>query len=121
MSKKTDWDALLAMSPNEKIEHDAQILIFQFLGRIDQAMKDQNISKKKLAQNVGTSASFITQLFRGDRKPNWSMLAKMSQVLNLEFKVMTDEMIQERLKEEIMDYHRKWAHTQQYLNLKNQK
>ena len=84
------------MSPNERIEHDAQILIFRILGRIDQAMKDQNISKKKLAKNVGTSASFINQLFRGDRRLNWSMLAKMSQVLNLKFKVMTDELIQER-------------------------
>lgn len=64
-------------------------------------MKDQNISKKELAQNVGTSASFITQLFRGDRRPNWSMLAKMSHVLKLEFKVMTDETMQEK-EEEIM-------------------
>src|SRR5690606_7842737 len=96
MSKKKDCDALLDMSPNERIEHDAQIFIFQFLGHIDQAMKDQNISKKELAKNVGTSASFINQLFRGDKRPSWSMLAKMSQVLNLKFKVMTDEMIQER-------------------------
>lgn len=120
-SIKKEWDALFnTMSQEDLVSSKADVLAMQFLGLVDLKMEQDNISKKELAQKVGTSASFITQLFRGDRKPNWNILAKMSLELGIEFKVMTEEMIQERVAEELMEYHKRWSKTQEYLKLKNQ-
>ena len=57
-----------------------------------------------MAEKIGTSASFITQLFSGDRKPNWSILAKMSLELDLYFKVSTEVQFREKVKEELQRY-----------------
>ncbi|MGY6558764.1 MAG: helix-turn-helix domain-containing protein [Nitritalea sp.] len=120
-SIKQEWDALFnSVTQEELVSSKADVLAMQFLGLVDQKMEEQNISKKVLAQRIGTSASFITQLFRGDRKPNWNILAKMSMELGLEFKVMTEEMIRERVSEELMAYHQRWTKTQEYLKLKDQ-
>lgn len=121
-SLKNEFEDLLGFnSIEDEVDFKTDLLPLQFLGLVDQRMEELGMSKKVLAEKIGTSASFITQLFRGDRKPNWNILAKMSNTLELEFKVMTESMIQERMKEEITDYHRRWSNTQQYLNLKNQK
>lgn len=114
MSLKSEWDKVLELSSEEQIEQDGLILAFQFLSRIDKARMDQGLSKKELAIKVGTSASFITQLFSGDRKPSWNMLAKMQKELSIEFEIHTGEEIQDFLEDEIMDYHKKWSNTLVY-------
>lgn len=120
-SIKKEWDALFGtLSHEDIVASKADLLAMQFLGLVDRKMDQENISKKELAQKIGTSASFITQMFRGDRKPNWNILAKMSMELGLEFKVMTEEMIQDRISEELMAYHQRWSKTQEYFKLKNQ-
>lgn len=120
-SIKKEWDALFgSLSHEDLVTSNADLLAMQFLGLVDHKMEEENISKKELAQKIGTSASFITQLFRGDRKPNWNILAKMSIELGLEFKVMTEEIIRDRISEELMAYHQRWSKTQEYLKLKNQ-
>ncbi|WP_339699136.1 helix-turn-helix transcriptional regulator [Algoriphagus aquimarinus] len=121
-SLKNEFEDLLGFNSTEdEVDFKTDLLPLQFLGLVDQRMEELGMSKKVLAEKIGTSASFITQLFRGDRKPNWNILAKMSNALNLEFKVMTEDILQEKVKEEITDYHRRWSHTQQYLSLKNRK
>ncbi len=105
---------LLTLSVEEQLEHDAQMLAFQFLGRIDEAMIEQKLSKKDLAKKVGTSPSFITQLFRGDRKPSWNILVKMGKALNLDFRVNTNSEIEELIENTILDYHKKWNKKRAY-------
>jgi ribosome-binding protein aMBF1 (putative translation factor) len=75
----------------EKWAQKGQILAFKFLSEVDEAMEKQGMKKKELARKVGTSASFITQLFMGDRKPNWELLARMAEALDLDFYVTTKE------------------------------
>ena len=47
-------------------------------------------------------------MFRGDRKPNWKILAKMANELSLEFKVETTTSLQKLIENELTDYHHKW-------------
>jgi transcriptional regulator with XRE-family HTH domain len=102
-SIKKEWDILFeGTSYEDQIASKADLLALQFLGLVDQKMEQEKISKKELAKKIGTSASFITQLFRGDRKPNWNILAKMSLELNLDFKVLTEELLEEKVQEELM-------------------
>ena len=111
---KNQFDRLLAFSEDEELDHKAQMLAFQFLGKVDRTMAERGMSKKVLAERVGTSASFITQLFRGDRKPNWNILAKMQQELDLQFKVITEKELQELLQNSIIRYHRSWEKSRAY-------
>jgi ribosome-binding protein aMBF1 (putative translation factor) len=75
----------------EKHEHKTQLLAFKFLSEIDEAMEKQNMKKKELAKKVGTSPAYITQLFMGDRNPNFSIIQKMAEALDIEFYVNTKE------------------------------
>lgn len=75
----------------EKWAQKGQVLAFRFLSELDEAMEKQKMKKKELAEKVGTSASYITQLFMGDRKPNWEVLAKMADALDVDFYVTTRE------------------------------
>ncbi|MES2447152.1 MAG: helix-turn-helix transcriptional regulator [Bacteroidota bacterium] len=80
-------EILSISSEQERLELEAQSLAFSFLAEIDKAMSEQKMSKKALAESIGTSASYITQLFRGDRLPNFINLAKMKEALGMEFDI----------------------------------
>ena len=85
--KKSFQDLLEFSNKDEQWEHDAQILMFQFLGIVDQKMEEEGISKKALAEQINTSTAYITQLFRGDKKLNFKTLAKLQDALDLKFEV----------------------------------
>ena len=111
---KKQLDDLLNFNEEDQLEHDAQMLAFQFLNKVDKAMADLGMSKKTLAERVGTSGAFITQLFRGDRKPNWNILAKMQKALGLNFKITTEKELNDFVGEKIINYHRDWAKSREY-------
>lgn len=104
-----------SLSQADKLEIQASSLAMDFLGLIDAEMQAQNMNKKELAKAVGTSAAYITQLFMGDRLPNFKILAKMQAALQMKFKVGTEQTWQEELQTELFDYHNKWVKTQYYI------
>lgn len=60
-SIKKDWDNLIhSFSYEDQVAAKADVLALQFLGLVDLKMEELDISKKELAQKIGTSASFIT-------------------------------------------------------------
>lgn len=101
-------ETLNELTVEERLELDASLLAMGFLGLIDEVMEERNISKKDLAKGVGTSPAYITQLFRGNRKPNWSFLAKVQQELDIKFDISTLEKRNEWMRSELMEYHNRW-------------
>lgn len=89
--KKQFEELLTFKSEEDRIELKEKELVFSFLAEFDKAMEKDNISKKELAKLIGTSASYITQLFRGDRIPNFRNIAKMKDALKLEFDIKVKE------------------------------
>lgn len=81
-------------SKTHELELKEQILIMKFLGEIDEEMEKTDKRKKSLAKEVGTSAAYITQLFSGNRKPNFAIITKMADALGIEFEVSTKEKVQ---------------------------
>jgi transcriptional regulator with XRE-family HTH domain len=71
----------------ELIERDKNRLHFKFLSSIEEILEEKNISKKDLAISIGTSPSFITQLFRGNKTINFEMLAKIQQALEISYEI----------------------------------
>lgn len=107
-------DFFNSYSKEELLEQEARLLSFHFLSGVEQALEQQRISKKLLAEKVGTSASYITQLFRGDRLPNFYILAKMQDALGLKFEIKVQDVAVGNEKTEfefpeIQDQHGFWV------------
>src|SRR5690554_4388087 len=66
---------------------ETRMINYRFLSIIDEKMDELDLSKKDLAEAIGTSASYVTQLFRGDKILNLSTLAKLQNALNVKFKI----------------------------------
>jgi len=73
-------------SVSDEINHIAYMLMFKFLSEIEKSTNGE-ISKKQMSKLIGTSPSYITQLFRGDKLINLQTLAKFEKALNLEFDI----------------------------------
>ena len=61
--------------------------MFLFLDIVERKREKLGWSRKELAKKVGTSASYITQLMRGDKLVNMLTLAKMQRALNIKFDI----------------------------------
>ncbi len=83
-----EFESLLEFkSKKAEFDHEAQMLMFKFLSEIDKYRQIQGVSKKALAAGVGTSQAYITQLFNGNTKLNFNVLAKMQHALNINFSI----------------------------------
>ncbi len=71
----------------EKIWTESRLLMFRFLSIIETKCEELGWTRKELASKVGTSASYITQLFRGDKLVNMITLAKFQKALGIEFDI----------------------------------
>ncbi|TVR33499.1 MAG: XRE family transcriptional regulator [Balneolaceae bacterium] len=84
---RSEFQKLFEKSPAEQVEHRAQILSYIFLSEAQKAMDRMGWTRKQLAEEIGTSASYLTQLFRGDRMLNLKTIAKIEAALAIQFKV----------------------------------
>ena len=78
-------------SREEKLELETLMLSTKFLSEIERVCQNNNILKKDLAGMIGTSPSFITQLFRGNKIVNLETLAKIQLALGISFDIMLAE------------------------------
>ena len=79
--------ALQFQNIDDKIEHDAKILMFKFLSKVEQEMELRNMTKKDLANELSTSPSYITQLFSGTKTINLLKLAQIQNLFEIEFEI----------------------------------
>lgn len=80
-------DLFSFQSKEEKIEHDAQMISYRFLSEVEKVCEEKKIKKKDLAETLGTSRSYITQLFRGNKQVNTYILAKLEDALDISFEI----------------------------------
>ncbi|MFO8000539.1 MAG: helix-turn-helix domain-containing protein [Marinilabilia sp.] len=82
----------------EQLASEARLLSFRFLDIIERKCQNTGMSRKDLAKKVGTSPSYITQLFRGNKLINMLTLAKFKSVLNIEFEIKEKIPYEEQVK-----------------------
>lgn len=87
------------LSSKEKLENDASLLMFRFLSIIEEKCAVLGLTRKQLAEKVGTSASYITQLYRGDKLVNMFTLAKFQKALGFEFEILEKKSYEEKVKD----------------------
>jgi ribosome-binding protein aMBF1 (putative translation factor) len=86
--QRIDFKNLLnPRTSDEKIEQEAMMLAAQFLHDISRTMEARNMRLKDLAELLGVSKSYVTQIFRGDKLPNFKFMAKVQMMLDVKFKV----------------------------------
>ena len=74
-------------SNEEEFEHKAKMIMFKFLSAFEILNKKNPIKKKDLANSIGTSASFITQLYQGDKLISLLTLAKLQDAYDFTFEI----------------------------------
>lgn len=87
---RQEFQKLFEMTPEEQIEHRSQMLSYIFLSEVEKALEKRGWTHKQLADEIGTSASYLTQLFRGNRLLNFKTIAKIEMALDLRFIISTD-------------------------------
>jgi ribosome-binding protein aMBF1 (putative translation factor) len=75
------------LSEQDKLDNEAKLIMFRFLDIVERKREKLGWSRKELAKKVGTSASYITQLMRGDKLINMLTLAKMQKALDIKFDI----------------------------------
>ena len=75
------------LSQKDRDEVAGLVVSSVLLITIKKAMDEQKLLKKDLAQKIGTSPSYISQLFNGDRLLNMVTFAKMLKALDLQIDV----------------------------------
>jgi ribosome-binding protein aMBF1 (putative translation factor) len=79
--------AIKKSDEKEDIQTDALMISYGFLSEIEILTEERKMSRKELAQKIGTSASYITQLYRGSKLLNLTTIAKLEKVFDITFEI----------------------------------
>jgi transcriptional regulator with XRE-family HTH domain len=72
---------------DEATERDAYLLMAGYLSEIERIQQSREITRRELAEKIKTSASYLTQVFRGDKPLNFITVAKIRKALKIRFDV----------------------------------
>ncbi len=90
-----NWEELFAFSDdNERTEHEADMLSLKIALEVKKLLDDKGITKKELAEMTGTSAAYITQVLRGDKRINMLFLAKTMKALGIGLEISFNNAIE---------------------------
>jgi transcriptional regulator with XRE-family HTH domain len=79
----------LIRKSDETVDIDflADMIMYRFLSEIEILTDERKMTRKELAQLIGTSASYITQLYRGTKLLNLTTIAKLEKVFDITFEI----------------------------------
>lgn len=87
---KNAFDQLLGQLTEEEIlENESTLLMYRFLDIVDAKRKELGWSRKDLAEKIGATPSYISQLFQGDKLINMNTLAKLQKAMGIRFEITT--------------------------------
>jgi ribosome-binding protein aMBF1 (putative translation factor) len=86
----------------EKFKHRARIIMMMILQEAEKNMG--NLSKKEMAEKLDTSASYITQLYKGDKILNLELMAKIEEAFGIEFTISASPVKRKRTKSKSVTY-----------------
>ena len=75
----------------EAIRWEAEKITLGFMHEVEKLMVERGWTKKDLADKLGTSKSYVTQLFRADKLINVKLLAKLSMIFDKKFVIVPAE------------------------------
>lgn len=90
--KKLD-SAFDSLFNNHEIDYDieAKVIASKLLSEIAEIADKKDMNRKTIAELIGTSASYLTQLYRGNKLLNFVTLAKLKDKLDLSIEIKIKE------------------------------
>jgi ribosome-binding protein aMBF1 (putative translation factor) len=79
--------AFTTIDSKEDLEHDAKMIMYRFLSEVERISEENGLNRKDLAALIGTSPSYLTQLFRGTKIINLQTIAKFQKVFDFTFEI----------------------------------
>lgn len=78
---------------NNEVDYDieAKVLASKVLSEISIITDKKDLNRRSVAELIGTSASYLTQLYRGTKLLNFITLAKLKDKLDLDFEIRVKE------------------------------
>ncbi len=76
-----------SIDESDKLLLETRILMYRFLSEIEKIGVERGLNHKDLAKLIGTSPSYITQLFRGKKIINLNTLVKFQKALGFKFRI----------------------------------
>jgi transcriptional regulator with XRE-family HTH domain len=86
---------------NDSIEINAKNISNRFISEIEKLCDERGLLRKDLAKDLGTSASYITQLFRGDKLLNLNFISKIEDYFKITFDIHAKSIADNLLLEDI--------------------
>ena len=94
----------LPQNEKEELEVAAHSLAGAFLVKIEAVLEEKKMSKKELAKKIGTSASYLSQIFYSRVLLNFKTLAKIEKALDIDFVVCLKEELHNEEKMNISNF-----------------
>ncbi len=88
------------------IEFVAETIHADFICLIEQIMKEQGLSYKELAEKLGTSKGYVSQLFNGKKLVNLEMIARLQKVLDIQFEIVPRKQVTQQVPANL--FHSMW-------------
>ncbi len=89
------------------IEFVAETIHADFICLVEQIMKEQGLSYKELAEKLGTSKGYVSQLFSGKKLVNLEMIARLQKVLDIHFEIVPRKKITQQVPVNL--FHSMWS------------
>ena len=70
---------------NDKLEFETSLIHLDIIDNIIELMNERGYTKARLAKELKTSKSYITQLFSGDKLVNLHLIAKLQRIFGVKF------------------------------------
>lgn len=113
---KRRMDQLLSFeNKKEKEEFDELVFHFRVMNEIKDILKKREWNKKRLAEGLGTSQSFISQLFNGNKIINSKLISKIERLLEIRFTVKAEDIRNESEDAEEVKRLGNWTNTERNL------
>lgn len=85
-NKLNGFEPILSFkNEEEELYHESRMIMFRILSEVERLCEENGMKKKDLAKAIGTSPSYVTQLFNGDKLINLETIAKLQKVFNIVF------------------------------------
>ncbi len=75
----------VSWSKEQEIQHRAEAVSFRIMSVVEKECDKRGLTKKELARKIGTSPSYITQLYRGSKQVNTSFMGKIEVAFGVQF------------------------------------
>jgi transcriptional regulator with XRE-family HTH domain len=83
------FEKLLAFkTEDEKLSFEATKIHLDFMALLSDVMEEHGISRSELSLKLGTSPSYVTQLFNGDKLVNLVFVAKIQRIFKIGFSLI---------------------------------